>query len=678
MASHEDTSAAERYRKLTELVEYHRRRYHELDQPEIADEAYDSLVQELAALESEHPNLKTGDSVLNRIGGEPLAAFEKVKHEMPQWSFDNVFTEAEFRVWDERVRRFLKKETTLDGGALSYCGEHKIDGLKIVLTYKAGKFVLGATRGNGEIGENITQNLRAIESIPLQLTKPVDLIVGGEAWLSHAEFKRINKEREKAEEPLFANPRNAAAGSLRQLDSKITASRKLDAFIYDLEQLEVLDTDVKVPKTQVEELELLAQLGFKVNPHSLHADTVEDVLSYYESWLKERTAQPYEMDGVVVKVNEVMLQEALGYTGKAPRFAIAFKFPAEQATTVVEDIAFQIGRTGVVTPVASLRPVRVAGSVVSRATLHNEDQIKRLDVRIGDTVILQKAGDVIPEIVRVLVELRVGAEKPFTFPTHVDGCGGDGRIERIPGQAAWRCVERGSFTERLRKFEYFVSRKAFNMDGVGPSTLEALLERGLVESFDDLFTLKQGDLLELPGFKEKSAQNVLDAIEKAKVVSLPQFLVGLSIDQVGEETAYLLSEHFGTLERLEVATLEELDALEGVGDIVAQSIYSWFKDRKNKALLKRILRHVTVREELKKRGGKLAGKTFVITGSLEHLGREEAKEKIRECGGTISESVSKKTDYVLVGTDPGSKFTKAEELGVAVLDETAFLKLIAE
>jgi len=668
----------DRHRKLSELVDYHRRRYHELDQPEITDEAYDSLVSELTELETQYPELKKEASIADRVGGEPLAAFEKVRHEARQWSFDNVFDEAEFRLWDERVRRFLEKETALDEGSLSYCAEHKIDGLKIVLTYKKGKFVLGATRGNGEVGENITQNLKTIESIPLELTAPVDIVVGGEAWLSHAEFTRINDERKKTGEPLFANPRNAAAGSLRQLDPKVTASRKLNAFIYDLERLDASGANLSKPQTQIEELKLLAALGFVVNPDYAEVRNVEGVMEYYESWLARRTSQLFEMDGVVVKVNQVPLQEALGYTGKAPRFAIAFKFPAEQATTVVEDIAFQVGRTGVVTPVAHLRPVLVAGSTVSRATLHNEDQIKRLDVRIGDTVILQKAGDVIPEIVRVLTELRSGKEKPFVFPTHVEACGGDGRIERIPEQAAWRCVERGSFTERLRKFEYFVSRKAFNMDGVGPSTLEALLERGLIESFDDLFTLKKGDLLELPGFKEKSAQNVLDAIENARTVSLPQFLVGLSIDQVGEETAYLLAEHFGSIDRLASATLEELDALDGVGDVVARSIHSWFAEKGNRALVKRLLKHVTVREESRIRDGKLSGKTFVITGTLPTLSREEAKEKIRGAGGTISESVSKKTDYVVVGADPGSKYTKAQQLGVPTLDEASFLRLLEE
>lgn len=661
-----------RHRKLTELVDYHRRRYHEEDQPEISDQAYDSLAHELLELERKHPELTGTSVVAERVGGEPLEAFETVRHGARQWSFDNVFDETELKAWTERIRRYLQKETDLTPHDLSYCCEPKIDGLKIVLTYKKGVFVLGATRGNGEVGENITENLKTIQSIPLTLLKSVDLIVGGEAWLGHGEFERINHEREKAGKPLFANPRNAAAGSLRQLDSRITASRKLAAFVYDIETLE----GIARPPTQMEELELLSDLGFNVSSDHKLACTLSEVFEYYEMWCANRTKQPFEMDGIVVKVNELRLQDALGYTGKAPRFAIAFKFPAQQSTTVVEDIVFQVGRTGVVTPVAHLRPVRVAGSTVSRATLHNEDQIKRLDVRVGDTVILQKAGDVIPEVVSVLTKLRTGTEKPFVFPKHVAACGGDGSIERVPGQVAWRCVHRGSFAEQLRRFEYFVSRKALNMKGIGQSTLERLLERGLIQSLDDLFTLKRGDMLELPGFKEQSAQNVLDAILGARNTTLAQLLVGLSIQHVGEETAHLLAEYFGTLKRMQSATHEELVALKGVGEIVATSVYGWFRDSQNKKLLKRLGQHLTFKTQKRTVGGKLSGKTFVITGILSRFSREEAKRRIRQEGGTISESVSKKVDYVVAGNDPGSKFSKAQELGVLVLNETAFITLL--
>lgn len=665
-----------RHEQLTATIDNHRKLYHELDQPEITDEAYDSLVAELVSLEASYPELRKFGSVAERVGGEPLQSFEKVRHAARQWSFDNVFDPAEFRQWDERVHRFLEKESSLQETALTYCCEHKIDGLKIILTYEKGELVLGATRGNGEIGENITQNLRAIESIPLRLKEPVDIIVGGEAWLSRKEFERINKEKEERGEPLFANPRNAAAGSLRQLDAAITASRKLDAFIYDIERHNLPALGSTAPSTQVEELELLTRLGFNVNPAYERCSDVDAVLQFYDAWLSRRQELPYGVDGIVVKVNEIAFQDALGYTGKAPRFAIAFKFPAEQATSVIEDIAFQVGRTGVVTPVAHLRPVVIAGSTVSRATLHNEDQIKRLDVRVGDTVILQKAGDVIPEIIRVLTELRTGKEQPFVFPGRLEECGGDGRIERIQGQAAWRCVSRDSFSQRERKFEHFVSRKAFNIDGLGPNIVSLLLEEGLMQHYDDLFTLKRGDLLQLPGFKEKSVDNLLLAIATARRVSLSQFIIGLSIDHVGEEMARLLAQRFGTIDALQKAKPEELDAIEGVGEVVSQSVHAWFKDPQHRALVKRLKKHVTIEGVAAPASGTLMGKTFVITGTLEHFSREAAKEEVRKRGGSIVESVSKNTDFVIVGADPGSKYKKAQELGVVMLDEAALRALL--
>lgn len=665
----------DRYNKLIDLVNYHRHRYHVLDAPEVSDEAYDSLFSELLALEETHPELKQPGSPTERVGGEPLPAFEKVKHVVPQWSFDNVFTKEELHKWAERLERFLARETRFGGERVDYLCEPKIDGLKIILTYKKGVLTVGATRGNGTTGENITQNLKTIQSVPLQLMEPVDIIVGGEAWLSHSEFERINKGRKKNGEPLFANPRNAAAGSLRQLDSRITASRKLDSYIYDIEKFDAKGTKLKRPQTQHEELELLKTLGFKVSHLSKYADTVDGVISYYEELKRKREKEPVDLDGVVVKVNALHLQEALGYTGKAPRFAIAFKFPAEQATTVLEDIGFQVGRTGVVTPVAHLRPVTIAGSRVSRATLHNEDQIKRLDVRIGDTVVLQKAGDVIPEIVEVVKELRSGKEKPFIFPQKISACGGDGRVERIPGQAAHRCVSKKSSAQIRRKFHYFVSKKAMNIEGLGPNIVDVLLERGLVSSFDDIFTLTEGDLLDLPGFKEKSAQNVLQAIEKAKHTTLPRFIIALSIDHVGEETAHLLAESFGTLEALEKASLQELDALEGVGEVVACSIYDWFQDPENQALLMRLQQHIFIEKpETTKRI--LEGQTFVVTGTLESMTRDEAKHAIRTRGGVVASSVSQSTDYVVAGDNPGSKFEKAQTLGVRVISETEFKTIL--
>ncbi|HAO64895.1 TPA: hypothetical protein DCQ44_02840, partial [Candidatus Taylorbacteria bacterium] len=472
-------------------------------------------------------------------------------------------------------------------------------------------------------------------------------------------------------EPLFANPRNVAAGSIRQLDPKVAASRKLDYFAYDVAEIEG-----GFPKTQFEELELLRELGFKVNANVKLCKSSEDMISFWRTWDKKKSKENYLIDGVVIKVNERRLQETLGFTGKAPRYGIAFKFEAEQVTTVVEDIVFQIGRTGVVTPVAHLRPVLVAGSTVSRATLHNEDEIRRLDVRIGDTVVLQKAGDVIPDIVRVLTEMRTSKEKSFAWPKRVEGCGGDGSIERIPGQAAWRCVVSDSFAQTQRKFYYFVSKKAFDIEGMGPRVIDALLDAGLITNFDDIFTLKKGDLLNLPRFAEKSVDNLLESIEKSRDVSLNRFLVSLSVPQVGEETARDVAANFGTLEKVMKATLEDFISIYGVGEVVAQSLHAWFLEKENKQLVLRLQKQVKI-EAVKKAAAssKLTGKTFVLTGTLVGMSRDEAKVKILANGGEVSGSVSSKTSYVVAGENPGSKIDEAERLGVPVLDEEAFLKL---
>jgi DNA ligase (NAD+) len=663
-----------RYEQLLQAVARHNYLYHALDKPEISDEAYDSLLRELLEIERTHPAFISPVSPSARVGGEPLANFRKVRHSTPQWSFDNVFDEEELKKWEERIRRYLAKETSLDQGALDYACEQKIDGLKIVLTYRNGELVQGATRGDGAVGEDITHNIKTIESIPLLLQERVDIVVGGEAWLPHHELKRINRERKKNGEPLFANPRNAAAGSLRQLDPKIAASRKLGSFVYDIYELE-RKSGAPFPGTQIEELALLRALGFNVNRNYTYAKTLDDVIRYYRTWQKKRNREEFEVDGIVVKVNQKHLQDALGYTGKAPRFAVAFKFPAEQATTVLEAIRFQVGRTGVVTPVAHLRPVRVAGSTVSRATLHNEDQIKRLDVRVGDTVVIQKAGDVIPEIVSVVADLRTGREKPFRFPKRIPECGGDGAIERVPGEAVYRCVKRGSLEESRRKFHYFVSKKAFNIEGLGPNIVDLLLEHGLVHQYDDIFTLEKGDILELPGFKEKSAENLLHAIQQARRTALSRFLVALSIDHVGEETALDVAAHFGSIEKIMNATLDALEAVEGVGSVVARSMHDWFADIQNRKLVTRLLKHVTI-ERAARPTGALSGKTFVLTGMLKQYTRDEARGLIQNAGGTVTNSVSKHTDYVVAGENPGSKFERARELGVELLDEEAFQKII--
>lgn len=545
----------ERIKRLRALVAHHAEAYHTKDAPEISDAAYDALVEELAELERANPEF-AAHSPAQAVGGAVLPQFKKVTHSVRQWSFDNAFSREDMEAWDARMRK-LALEHGFRKEDVDYTVEHKIDGLKIVLTYKKGNLVLAATRGNGQIGEDITENVKTIRSIPHTLARPVDCVIVGEAWLPKGELSRINKEREKRGEPLFANTRNAAAGSLRQLDSRIAASRRLEAFLYDIDAFDGKAAGVEAPKTQEEELRLLKKLGCPVNPESKYAKSVEEVVALYENERSRHSEKEYGMDGLVVKVNSISIQERLGYTAKSPRWGIAYKFPAEQATTTLLDIAFQVGRTGVITPVAHLKPVRVAGSTVSRATLHNEDEIKRLDVRIGDTVIIQKAGDVIPDIVRVLTELRTGKEKPFTFPKTIAACGEDGRIERVPGSAAWRCVNPDSPERRRRTFEYFVSKKGFDIAGLGEKTASALLDSGLVQTFDDIFSLTEGDFLTLPGFADISAKKACEAVRRAaKSVPLARLLTALSIEHVGEETARDLARHFGTLKKIREASLE--------------------------------------------------------------------------------------------------------------------------
>ncbi|TAL48940.1 NAD-dependent DNA ligase LigA [Patescibacteria group bacterium] len=666
----------QRIKKLRQLIEYHCKRYHEEDAPEISDQAYDSLVAELSALEEAYPEFKVYGSPSERVGGKPLESFEKVRHRSSQWSFDNVFDGVELASWGERLTRILEKSDIDRRAELDYCAEHKIDGLKVVLTYEKGVFILGATRGDGVTGENITQNLRTIEDIPLRLAQSIDITVVGEAWLPRRELERINRERRKKGEPSFANTRNAAAGSLRQLDPRVVAERRLRSFVYDIDLIGLGDTGIAYPETQIEELKLLSKLGFHVNPTYRHCRNLSEVIAYYRDWEKKRKSEEYEADGIAIKVNSRALQEILGYTAKAPRFAVAFKFPAEQATTVVENIILQVGRTGVITPVAKLRPVRVAGSTVSRATLHNEDEIKRLDVRAGDTVIIQKAGDVIPDIVSVLKELRSGKEKPFVFPEKVAGCGGDGRIERIPGQAAHRCVTLGSQLQQQRKLEYFAGKKALNIEGLGEKIVELLTEHNLISTFDDIFTLTKGDLLNLPGFAQKKAENLLASINKSRKTSLSRLLVGLSIPQVGEETAEDLAEHFRSIETLRKASGEELEAVAGIGSITAESVYRWFRDEENRKILDRLLRQLKIAAASRLAAGKFAGKTFVLTGTLSLMARGQAEEKIKALGGSISDSVSTRTNYVVAGQEPGGKYARARELGVTTLSEKEFLKML--
>tara|TARA_B100002003_G_scaffold55638_1_gene51113 strand:- start:17654 stop:19648 length:1995 start_codon:yes stop_codon:yes gene_type:complete len=654
----------ERYKKLQKLARYHQELYHTKDEPEITDEAYDSLAKELTELEEKYPKLKVKGGVSERVGGKIIEGFKKAHHKVRQYSLDNVFNYEELQKWEEKILRILDKEGIKEKP--QYVAELKIDGLKIVLTYVNGKLNTAVTRGDGVMGEDVTENVKTIKSVPLEIPKKGETIVSGEIWMPYSEFERINEERKKASEPLFANPRNSTAGTIRQLDTGVTASRRLETFIYDLEE-EGLN--------QVDELNGLTKLGFQVNPYVKEFNSLDEIEKHYKKWSKDKKKVNYGVDGLVVKVNQKNLQNILGFTGKSPRFAVAYKFPAEQSTTVVKDIVLQVGRTGTITPVAQLRPVFVDGSTVSRATLHNEDEIKRLDVRIGDTVILQKAGDIIPDIVRVLTEFRDGSQKAYKFPSKVSACGGDGKIERVPGQAAWRCANKNSFEQIKRKFHYFVSKKAFNIDGLGPQIVDKFLELGLITNFDDIFTLETGDILPLEGFKEKSVENLLREIEKAKQVTLPRFLVGLSIEQVGEETAIDLANHFGSLEKVRKSSLEELQAIDGVGEVVGKSVFDWFRDKENARLVDRLLKHVET-ENPKVVSKKLSGKTFVLTGTMGSMTRDEAKREIRIAGGNVSSSVSKETDYVVAGEKVGSKLDDAKKLRVKVLSEKEFKTLI--
>jgi DNA ligase (NAD+) len=678
----------ERLAKLKDAIEKHRYGYHVLDKQEISEEALDSLKHELVQIETEYPELITPDSPSQRVAGKPLPEFKKVRHTVLQWSFNDAFSPEEMREFDARVKRFLVQAGVHDPKP-TYVNEHKIDGLKVVIEYEAGKLIRAATRGDGTVGEDVTENVRTIQSVPLTLRRPVDIIVEGEIWMAKSTLERLNKERGAKGLPLFANPRNLAAGSIRQLDPKIAAERQLDSYIYDVAKVKIEDLRSKIetsskseirkiPSTQHDELEFLRELGFKVNKHYRHVKDIEGVIEYWKEWQTKMPKEDYWADGVVVKVAENENQRLLGYTGKAPRWGIAFKFPGEEVTTILEDIHFQVGRTGVVTPVAILKPVSIGGSTVSRATLHNEDEIKRLDLRLGDTVILKKAGDVIPDIVKVLPELRPKNSKPFKWPSRVDACGGDGAIERVPGEAAWRCVDRNSFEQQKRKFYYFVSKHCFDIDGVGPKVIDALFEHNLIATFSDIFTLTKGDFLSMPRFAEKSAENAYDSIQNARKVTLPRFIASLSIPQVGEETAYDLAKHFKSIDDIIDASKEQFESIYGVGPKVAESLYTWFGDPDNRKLVNSLLKQVKIIKDEATTGGskKLEGKSFVFTGTLPTLAREDGQRMVRENGGDVSSSVSKKTSYVVAGEEAGSKLEKARELGVQILTEEEFLRMV--
>lgn len=690
----ERNDAEARIAKLTTLIDSHRHQYHVLDAPTISDEAYDSLYRELAALEGEHPELRSKNSPTSRVGDEPRIEFRKVRHAVAQWSFDDVFDQSELVEWDAKLRRSLAKETGERREEIEYMAELKIDGLKVILTYEKGEFVRGATRGNGLVGEDVTENLRTIRSIPLRLSKPVDIMVVGEAWLSKPELERINAERKKAGEALFANPRNAAAGAIRQLDSRITAARKLDSFIYDIETI----SGEPMPPTQEKELTLLYTLGFRVNPHIRKCASIHDVEAFYAEWNEKRETLPYMLDGIVVKANDRALQETLGYTGKAPRFAIAFKFPAEEATSVVEDISVQVGRTGVLTPVAHLTPVRLAGTVVSRATLHNADEIARLGIRLGDTVVVRKAGDIIPEVVSVMEKLRSGKEKAFRMPTRCPKCGGP--VERralgvkngeTEYSAALYCMNPSCYAVEREVIIHAVSRKGLDIVGMGEKIVEQFMENGLIATIADIFELTPGDIAPLERFAEKSAEKLSAAILRAKRQPLERLIFAFGIRHVGEETADLIAAFVATKVKTKTITPEKLlefvqglsvddwVALDGIGEKSAVSLQAWFAAAAHAKLLSALSAAGVVAvlpERIQTENAPFRGKTFVLTGELARFTRDEAKRTIKQFGGSVSSSVSQKTDFVVAGTDPGSKYDNAKKLGVKILDEEHFLKLI--
>ncbi|HOF50096.1 MAG TPA: NAD-dependent DNA ligase LigA [Candidatus Colwellbacteria bacterium] len=668
--------AKERIEKLKKEINRDRYAYHVLDKSLIPDEVLDSLKKELFDLELQYPEFVTPDSPTQRVAGEPLKEFRKVPHERPMISFNDAFSEKDMEDWLDRLENYLKKKIDRE----FFC-ELKLDGLSVELVYDNGVFVRGSTRGDGLVGEDVTQNLRTIEDIPLKLEGdyPKHLVVRGEVILSKKEFERINKEQKKKGEKLYANPRNIASGSVRQLDPKITASRNMDSFQYDI----VVGRETK---THAEEHALLKKWGFNVNPESKLTRSLEEVFDFHRRWGDPiaREKLDYEIDGIVVIVNQNKVFEEAGVIGKASRATIAYKFSPKEATTIVEDIRVQVGRTGNLTPVAVMKPVSVGGTTITHATLHNMDQIEKLDLKIGDTVVVSRAGDVIPQITKVFKELRTGKERSFKMP---ETCPVDGSPVIKTG-VFYRCSNPKCGARNRREIRHFVSKAAFNIEGLGPKIIDRFMDEGLISDAADIWSLQKGDIASLEKFGEKSADNLINEIEARKKVGLARFIYSLGILHVGEETANTLAkdmakksgkktfkpgEATGILESL---SKEELEELPDIGPKVAESFYSWFKDKRNIHLLEKLDKSgIEIRLETPA-SGKLSGKTFVLTGTLETMSREQAKEKIRALGGDISESVGSKTDYLVAGIDPGSKYNRAKEIGVKILDEKEFLRLI--
>ncbi len=661
-----------RIQKLRREIARLRSEYHIENKPDVTDDVYDSLTRELKSLLEKNPELKDANAPENRVAGKPLAKFEKVQHQTRMLSLNDAFSYEELYDWEKRIKKLLPQNTKFD-----YFCEIKFDGLAVSLIYENGKFVRGATRGDGLIGEDITQNLKTIRSIPLEIGEPFQkfIEVRGEALMSKKTLERLNAQNKKEGKILFANTRNAAAGSLRQLDPKLAERRQLDFVAYDINDWN------KSLKTHSAKHEMLRALMFKVEKLEAKCKSLDEVIAFIKKFEKIRPDFPFGTDGIVISVDDLKLQDILGVVGKAPRFMVAFKYPAEKATTIVKNIKVNVGRTGALTPLAIFEPTLVAGSTVSKATLHNVDQIERLDLRIGDTVVIEKAGDVIPKVVEVLHKLRTGKEKKFVMPKRCPTCGGEVERKKLLGQSsvAYYCTNPKCPAKDERYLEHFVS--VFEIYELGPKILRRFKDEGLITDAADIFTLEKGDIAPLERFGEKSAENIINEIESKKKIPLPRFLWALGILHVGEETARDLAAHFGTLEKVITSAqtnLEEIDSIENIGGAVSKSFHNFFTDKNNLNFIKKLEKNgVVVSRAEKRKAGRLTGQSFVLTGTLSDMSREIAKEKILAHGGKVVGSVSKNTSYVVVGTEPGSKLKTAQKLGVKILNEKEFLNMLS-
>lgn len=691
--------------KLRDQIEDLRYRYHVLNDPKVTDEVYESLTRELRKLGEENPEFLDIVNSIDRVAGRPLEKFSKVTHSIPMLSLNDVFSREELEAWEKRIQKLTPTNLPLTKGEAKegvYFCELKYDGLAVSLIYENGKFIRGATRGDGKIGEDITENLKMIQNLPLSLIRrgdggevPSYLEVRGECVMSKAVLERLNEKNKKENKPLFANTRNAAAGSLRQLDPKLAKERRLDFFAYDIAEIngfaetapsKVLGSprfarpDISQGQFLLRHSEkhaLLRDLGFEMAEHERVCRNLNEVLKFIDEIGKIRPDYPYGTDGVVISVNDLEMQNILGVVGKAPRYMAAYKYPAEKATTVVKDIRVNVGRTGVLTPLAVFEPTLVAGSTISKATLHNMDQIERLDVRVGDTVVIQKAGDVIPEVVEVLLKMRTGQEKKFKMPSKCPICGGQVEKRAVGGgeSAAYYCANPNCPAKNRRGMQHFVN--VLEIYEVGPKILDRFKDEGLISDAADLFTLKKEDIAGLPRFGEKSAENIIQSVEDHKKVPLWRFLYALGIIHVGEQTAQDLADHFGSFEKIKNAPLEELSEIENIGPAVGSSVYTHFRDKNNLKFIDKLFENgVEILKIEKKKAGKLSGKAFVITGTLSSMSRELAKEKIKSLGGKVSGSVSTKTSYLITGAEPGSKLKEAQKLGVKIISEQEFLKML--